>query len=277
MLCQSLQTSQSFRQGGLLRIALAQTVGTPGDVAANLRRLAQLAGEAAAGGAGLLVLPELYLTGYNIGDRVAALAEPANGPSARVIADCARRHGIAIAYGYPERAAGGVYNTAALIDRQGELGAAYRKIHLWGDFEKAQFRPGDGCEPFTLDGLRLGLMICFDVEFPELALSLALAGCEAVIAISATGAPYTVVPRHVVPARAYENAMFVAFCNHAGGENGLAYAGESCVAAPDGSLLAAAGAEETLILADLAPEPYAAYRADHRYLDERRPALYHLA
>lgn len=257
-----------------MRIALAQTIGTPADVAANLRLLEDFASRAAAAGARLLVLPELFLTGYNIGADVAPLAEPSNGPSAKAIATIAERHGLAIAYGYAELAGEAVYNTVALIDRDGRLLASYRKIHLWGDFERGTFRAGSACEPFTFEGSRFGLAICFDVEFPEFARSLALAGTEVLLVISATSAPYSVVPCHVVPARAYENAMFVLFCNRTGEERGLAYAGQSCVAAPDGGILGASDRTEALVLADLVPEEYAEYRRTHRYIDDRRPELY---
>lgn len=255
-------------------VALAQTIGTAGNVGANLALLEDLAFRAAGQGASLLVLPELFLTGYNIGDEVAALAEPADGPSARAIATIARRLGLSVAYGYAERAAEGVYNTAAFIDRSGLLRASYRKTHLWGRFERDQFRAGCACDPFEVDGRRLGLMICYDLEFPELARGLALAGVELAIVMSATSAPYDVVPRHLVPARAYENGMFLAFCNHAGAERGLTYVGGSCIAAPDGSLLADGGSAEALALGDVDFARYAAYRREHRYIGDRRPELY---
>ncbi len=259
---------------GPLRVALAQTVGTPADVGANLALLGATAERAAAAGAGLLVFPELFLTGYNIGAAVAQLAEAADGPSTRVIAGIARRLGLAIVFGYAERSGEGVYNTAALIDAEGRMKASYRKTHLWGDFERTHFRAGDACATFDFAGRRLGLVICFDLEFPETVRAMALAGAEAVIAISATTAPYAVVPRHVVPARAYENSIFVVFCNRAGEESGLAYAGESCIAAPDGSLLLACGAGEDLAMGEMASERFAEYRRAHRYLDDRRPELY---
>jgi predicted amidohydrolase len=259
-----------------VQIALGQTVGTPADIAANLRLMERLAEQAAADRAALLVLPELFLTGYNIGAAVAALAEPCNGPSAEAIAAIARRLGLCIAYGYPERTADGVYNSAAVIDRNGRLLANYRKIHLWGDFESTQFRPGRTSELFELDGQRLGLMICYDLDFPELARSLALAGADGAITISATTVPYTIVPRQVVPTRAYENSMFVVFANRAGEEHGQRYTGESCIAGPDGSILLSCGETEMLATVDLAPARYADYRREHRYMQDRRPELYRL-
>jgi predicted amidohydrolase len=213
------------------------------------------------------MLPELFLTGYNVGDAVSRLAEPNDGPSARTVARIAAAARLAILYGYPERTPEGVYNAAAVIDATGRPVANYRKVHLWGDFEKAQFRPGSAPCITALDGMRFGLQICYDLDFPELTRAAVQAGADGILAISATSAPYTVVPRHLVPARAYEGQLFVAFANRPGIENGLAYAGESCVAAPDGTILAGSGAAEALVYAEIEPARYAAYVRDHRSAD----------
>ena len=111
---------------------------------------------------------------------------------------------------------------------------------------------------------------------PEVARSIALAGVDAIIALSATSAPYHVVPRHLIPARAYENRLFFAFMNRAGAENGLLYAGESCIAAPDGAIIAQCGMGEDLVIGTLDADAYAAFRHGHEYKTDRRPALYRL-
>jgi predicted amidohydrolase len=257
-----------------MKVALGQIVGTPADVAANLALMERLATDAAASGADLLLLPELFLSGYNVGATVRELAEPLDGPSAARAGTIAAKAGLAIAYGYPERAPEGVYNSAAVLDRKGRTVANYRKTHLWGDYERAQFLPGQASNLFDLDGLRLGFMICYDIDFPELARGLALAGADAIIALSATTAPYPVVPRHLIPARAYENRLFVLYANRAGEEQGLRYAGESCIAAPDGSILASCGQGEELAIGAVDLERYAAFKHNHRYETHRRPELY---
>jgi predicted amidohydrolase len=247
-----------------MRIALGQFAGTPADSGANLRLAEALVGEAARQGAQLLVLPELFLSGYNIGEAVAPLAEPSDGPSARAMARFAAASGLAIVYGYPERTPQGVYNAAAAIDAGGQLVANYRKVRLWGAFESGQFLAGSASAAFTLGGLRFALQICYDLDFPELAQDAARAGADGLIVLSATTSPYTVVPRHLVPARAYENQLFVVFANRTGVEGELRYAGESCVAAPDGSLLARSDDGEALIYAKVEPARYATYLRDHR-------------
>jgi 5-aminopentanamidase len=103
-----------------MKIALGQTIGTAGNVAANLQLMQRLADNAAAQGADLLLLPELFLSGYNIGHQAQQLAEPCEGPSARVAGAIAARAGLAIIYGYPERESESVYNSALMLDKSGQ-------------------------------------------------------------------------------------------------------------------------------------------------------------
>ena len=124
-----------------LRTALLQSSGRPDSVAENLKVLDEAAARAAAAGAGLLIGPEMFLTGYAIGDQVPVLAEPADGPAARSVAEIARRHGIAVMYGYPERDGEKNFNSAQLIGPDGESLANYRKTHLFGCFEQQWFTP----------------------------------------------------------------------------------------------------------------------------------------
>ena len=126
-----------------MRVALYQCSPLPLDPAANLQRLHQVALEAR--GADVLVLPEMFLTGYNIGvDAVNVLAEVYNGEWAQQIARIAKAASLAIAYGYPERSEDGqIYNAVQLIDAHGERLANYRKSHLFGDLDHAMFSAGD--------------------------------------------------------------------------------------------------------------------------------------
>jgi 5-aminopentanamidase len=257
-----------------MKIALGQTIGMPGDVPANLQLMRRFAEKAASQGAELLLLPELFLSGYNIGDQVQRLAEASNGPSAAAAAEIAAGAGLAIIYGYPERGAEGVYNSALMLDRRSKPIANYRKTHLWGDFERAQFRAGTEAALLEFAGARFGVMICYDIDFPELARRYALNGADAIIALSATTAPYPVVPRRLIPARAYENRLFVLYSDRAGTENGLTYAGESCVAAPDGEIIARCDQGEALMIAEIDFERYRRFRQDHRFAEDRRLDLY---
>ena len=260
-----------------MRIAVFQGPQAGGDVARNLERLDQVAAEAAAGGARLLICPEMFLTGYAIGpEAVASLAEPVAGPSAARAARIAADRGLALLYGYPERGDDGrIFNAALLVDRDGRRLANHRKTHLFGAIDRDAFSAGEGPPTLAeLDGLRLGILICYDVEFPENVRLLAAEGADFVAVPTALMEPYDFVARSLVPTRAYENQVFLAYANRCGQEGELLYHGLSCIVGPDGTDLARAGTGEELLLADLDPALLAASRPHNTYLADRRPELY---
>ena len=242
--------------------------------------LRRAASEAAGLGARLLVLPELFLTGYNIGsDALHAQAEAVDGPAASQAAAIAREAGLALLYGYPERGADGrLYNSALLLGPDGARLANYRKTHLFGEMERQVFTPGD--TPFVLaelGGMRVGILVCYDVEFPEMVRGLALRGAGLVAVPTALMRPYDFVPRMMLPVRAYENQVFMIYANRCGEEDGMAYVGESCIVAPDGSVLARAGARQALLTAELDDASMAQSRAANTYLRDRQEQHYTLA
>ncbi|MEU4212529.1 carbon-nitrogen hydrolase family protein [Streptomyces sp. NPDC026206] len=259
-----------------LRTALYQgPSGVPSSTADSLDALAAAARRAAAAGARLLLTNELYLTGYALGAAVRDRAEPASGPGAGAVARIATEHGLAIGYGYPERDGETVYNSLQLIGPDGTSLANYRKTHLFGEYETASFTPGrDPLVQADFGGLRLGLLICYDVEFPETVRAHALAGTELLLAPTALMRPYEIVPQTIIPARAWESQLYIAYANRCGAEGDLAFAGLSCLAAPDGTVRARAGAGEDLIVADVDPALLKASRAENTYLSDRRPELY---
>jgi predicted amidohydrolase len=258
-----------------MRTALLQSSGRPGSVDGNLKALDEAAGRAAAAGAGLLAAPEMFLTGYAIGDDIARLAEPADGDSADAVAEIAARHGVAIAYGYPERSGDTVFNSAQLISATGDRLANYRKTHLFGCFERDHFTPGE--QPVVqaeLNGVRVGLMICYDVEFPENVRAHALAGTDLLIVPTAQMHPFQFVAESMIPVRAFENQMYVAYVNRVGQEGEFEFVGLSTLAGPDGVARARAGRGEELVFADADPAFVAASREANPYLTDRRPGLY---
>ena len=260
-----------------MRIAIFQGPAEAGSVARNLRALEERAAAAAGSGADLLICPEMFLSGYAIGAAAAArLAEPADGPAFACAAAIARKTGLALLYGYPERGPGGaIYNAVRLVGRDSQGLANYRKCHLFGDLDRGMFRAGSGPSALVdLGGVRIGLLICYDVEFPESVRLLALAGADLVAVPTALMDPFEVVARTVVPARAVENQVFLAYANRCGREGDLRYCGQSCVVGPDGADLTRAGRGEELILADLDRDRLSAARRDNTYLADRRPELY---
>src|SRR6478609_4759280 len=260
-----------------MRIAIYQCEPRPTEVERNLERLAGAAQHASAAGVALLICPEMYLTGYNIGtDAARRLAEPSDGPSAQAVAEMARKNGVAIAYGYPERGtADAVFNSVQLFGADGSPLANYRKTHLFGDLDNSMFSASDANSAVVeLGGWRVGMLICYDVEFPENTRKLALRGTDLIVAPTANMVPFEVVANTIVPARAYENQVYVAYANYCGHENGLEYCGLSCVAAPDGSDAARAGRKEELIICELDHGLLTASRRTATYLADRRPQLY---
>ncbi|WP_031104509.1 carbon-nitrogen hydrolase family protein [Streptomyces sp. NRRL S-146] len=258
-----------------MRTALLQSSGRPGSTVENLKVLDEAAGRAAAAGAGLLVTAEMFLTGYAIGDDIGRLAESADGDCADAIAEIATNHGLAIAYGYPERAGDTVFNSAQLISADGTRLANYRKTHLFGCFERDHFTPGDlPVVQAEIDGLRVGILICYDVEFPENVRAHALAGTDLLIVPTAQMHPFQFVAESMIPVRAFENQMYVAYVNRAGREGEFEFVGLSTLAGPDGVARTRAGRGEELVLADVDPAFLAASRENNPYLRDRRPALY---
>nr|WP_205708424.1 carbon-nitrogen hydrolase family protein [Kineococcus siccus] len=249
-----------------------QAAGTPGDVEANLAALDAACAEAAAHGADLLVTDEMYVTGYDIGERVHELAR--QDLLARV-QDLARRHGIAVVAGLPELAGGACYNTAALVGPDGALLARHRKAHLFGALDRAVFTAGDDLVTVVDHaGVRIALLICYDVEFPESVRAAATAGAHLVLVPTAQMEPFGWIAEELIRVRAWENQVYVAYVNHDGREGSLEYVGSSSVVAPSGEVLAAAGHGDVLLYATVDPALVGEQQRANPYLADRRPELY---
>jgi predicted amidohydrolase len=229
--------------------ALLQTAAVPGDKAANLATMRRAAAMAALAGAEVLVMPEMFLTGYNLGDRIAGLAEPLDGPSVAEARAIARQNGVALVFGMPEADGGRTFNTAVAIAADGRIAGRYRKIHLFGGEEPRLFAAGDTISVIPLGAFRVGLAVCYDIEFPEMARALVRAGADIVCVPTANMAPYVDVPTTLVRARALENGVPVVYANLVGREGDLVYTGLSAIVGFDGRDLARAGGEEEAFLA----------------------------
>ncbi|MDX1431096.1 MAG: carbon-nitrogen hydrolase family protein [Gammaproteobacteria bacterium] len=252
-----------------------QTAGASGSVEPNLEQLAVQAAEAAGIGARLLVTPEMFLSGYNIGaPAIRELAEPADGRAAARVAGIAGEHRIAILYGYPERDGDAVFNAAKLVGADGATLADYRKCHLYGDVDRDAFAAGNGFVRTDLEGVPVGILICYDVEFPEAVRANALAGAVLVLVPTALMEPFDFVARTLVRARAFENQIFVVYANRCGVEGEFRYLGKSLVAGPDGAVVAEANASEALLIADVNVDEFTLSRRAFSYLEDRRPELY---
>jgi len=217
----------------------------------RLERLERIFADPAARQCDVMLLPELFLSGYFGEERLHEWAEAANGPSAERACRLAARHDCAIVYGYPERADDGVYNAALCAWPDGRVAASHRKNLLPYDYEERYFRPGGHPTIVELKGWKIGVLVCYEVEFPEPVRYYARAGCDLVIAPTALVDEWPVVARRVIPARAFESNVFLAYANHAGAERGHRFLGESVIVSPFGRDLARADTSEALITARL--------------------------
>jgi predicted amidohydrolase len=267
-----------------LAVALVQLDAT-GDVDRNITAAVTLADEAAAGGARLVALPE-YLQYRGGDDGFRASARPIPGSHTVPFAEVARRHGAWILVGStaelstdPDRP----YNSSALIAPDGSVAAVYRKLHLFdvsvddgpSDTESARVTAGDRTVTAEVDGVTLGLTICYDLRFPELYRSLALAGAQ-ILAVPSnfterTGRDHWEV---LLRARAIENGAYVLAPAQIGGPPGQPAYGHSMIVDPWGTVVAEAPDAVGIIRTDIETDRVAAVRRQIPVLANRRPAAY---
>ena len=250
--------------GGEVRVGLLQFSPRPGDVRANLATLVRLAGRAAQEGARLLVAPELCTTGYYMGSVFGRLAEPLDGPSVGVVRELARRQGALVALGMAERgAAGALHDSAVLVGPGGAMGAG-RKSRLW-DREVGVFTPGAGAVVATDLGL-VGLLVCYDLEHPDLVRALADAGASLIVAVAAFSDLR--LWRATLAARAREVGVPIVAANRTGHEAAAVFCGHSMAVAADGSVVVEAGDKGGVTVALVRAAPAATGRRRRR-LDPR--------
>lgn len=235
-----------------MRLALFQSPPTDGDVADALLDAGRLLRGAAALGARMLVLPELFLPGYNRPDLHGLLAQTRDGHWIHALGRLAREAGCGLTFGWAERDGERIYNAATALGPDGAVLAHYRKIQLYGPMETGIFTPGEEAPPvFEFGGRRIGLLICYDIEFPEHTRSLARRGAGIVLVPTACPAQFDYVPQTLVPARAHESRLVIAYANYCGSEAGIDYGGRSVIVGPDAHPLASAGLHETMLVVDL--------------------------
>jgi predicted amidohydrolase len=277
--------------GGSMAPALVVTVAACqlgpvlGEVAANLSQVEVAVRHAVGAGAEVVVLPELVTTGYAFesAQEVRGLAERVDGPSLQAITALAAEHDLVIAGGFAELAGGDeVYNSAFLIDRSG-IRAVYRKAHLWAD-ERRWFKPGRQPPPVVdTDRGRIGILICYDLEFPEWTRLAALAGADLLCVPTnwpASPGPAGERPIEVVRAQATASVdrVFVVACDRVGPERGVDWVGGSAIIGPDGYPLALAeaggGPQNLLARCDLKAARDKSTSAVNNVVADRRPELY---
>lgn len=230
-------------------------------------RLDGLARHISGQGCDLVLCPELFATGYDQTADFAALAEVPDGPFGQKMAALARAHGTALAWGYAERGDGRLYNSAALIGADGRLIANHRKrLCSPQSFEARTFALGPAVTFADLGGVRLAMIICYEVEFPESLRQAAQGGAHVVLVPTALGADWGVVAEKMVPTRAFENGVYLAYADHAGACGGLGFYGGSRIVAPDGQETTVPVGAEGFAAADVDPARVKAAQARLPYL-----------
>lgn len=234
-----------------VRVALFQSDANYESPAERLDLLARTADRLKGEKLDLLVCPELFSSGYDIGSEVLGRAEPLEGKFASGVKDIASASKLAIIYGYPEYTDKGIFNSAACIGANGGVIANHRKCLLPPNFERQLFAKGNSMTVFDLNSVRYAILICYESEFPEAFRRVVRQGAQVVIVPTATAERWSVVPDCIAPTRAFENGVFVVYANLCGADAGSTYAGKSCIVDPLGNDLARAGKQEEVLVAVL--------------------------
>jgi 5-aminopentanamidase len=272
-----------------LTIAVVQMDCVVGQTAPNLNKIRHFAGLAANLGADLAIFPECCTTGYFVGDRLSALAEPDDGATAKELGDVARSGKLHLAVGMFTKDGNAICNSQLLFAPDGRRLATYHKAHLFAS-EREFCRPGD--RPVVVDTAvgKIGMTICYDLIFPEYLRRLVEMGADFVInSTDWINDPYL---RDVwgwngerilglVSTRALENGAFFAMANRIGHEiaaPGLEFDsfGHSCIASPSGRILASLSSGEGVAVAklDIPDTELERWTSIATYRRDRRPELY---
>lgn len=231
----------------MITVGIWQDNGVTGSVERNLALIGTAAEQAHEKKVDLLVFPECFLTGYyQTPEMVRTLAGEVTDEVLGGIAEVARRTGVALVVGSYEKTPEGVFNSAHFFAPDSSSPITYRKRALYGDWEKTVFERGNGPVLFDYKCFRFGILICFDIEFPELLRETALQNARIVLVPTALMAPYDNVARLMVPTRAIENGIHVVYANRIGAERELSFVGLSCIAGPSGPIAVAGRGTELL-------------------------------
>lgn len=260
-----------------MRVACVQIESIPGEGENNLERARAGILRAAEQSADLILLPEMWDTGFYPKADLPQLCDAAERHLAE-LASAARHAGAWLAAGSTVTARSGLfYNTARVFDRKGREAARYDKAHLFSmSGEPAVFAKGDRLCTFGLEGMRCGLLLCYDIRFPEAARTLALEGARLLLLPAQWPNARLQVLKLLSAARAAENRMFTAVCNGAG--NGLpdAPGGGSRVCGINGEVLCEADDGNAVIAADCDPAACEAAKQFPDVFADRRPELYRI-
>ncbi len=234
-----------------MKIAIYQGASPEGDVEYAIKIVEMAVRSASVAGVKMIVFPELFLPGYNQPELHKSIAQSVCGEWDKKLAQISKKYSCGLTLGWAEQDEDRIFNSVSSFDEHGRKVCHYRKIQLFGEVEKSTFKCGDAYQLFTLNGYKTAVLICYDVEFAHHVQTLKDKGVELLLVPTANPAAYNNVPDYIVPARAAESGITIAYANYCGEEAGLRYGGRSLIVGPDGAALAKAGQGEVLLIANL--------------------------
>ncbi len=268
-----------------ISIAIVQMKPKLNEASENLIKMSEMIGKIAAEQkVDLIVFPELITSGNELGLRFTELAQRVPGPTVNLIAQRANDYGVYVAFGMvtKEKVESVLYNSAILIGPDGELLDVYNKIHLRGE-ERMAFREGIRLSVNDTEVGTIGMMLGYDLAFPEIARSLALDGAEIILVMANWEANYMDEWKTYIRSRAYENSVYVVGVNRVGEDITLNFGGESMVVGPRGQVFGSMADEtdpetgapkEGYVIAKIDLDQVRKNREEFQFIQNRQPAIY---
>jgi predicted amidohydrolase len=219
----------------------------------------------------LILCPELFLSGYGSFDKIKEYCEARTGEYASQISLLAKKYSTAIVYGYPEIDKDNLFNSAQYFDNQGLSLVNHRKKMLPPTANESKiFKPGSANSIITIYGIKAAIVICYELEFPEIVRKLALQGVELIIAPTGQSSHWPAAALYNCRARAFENGIYVIYANSTGNLNGINFMGESKIIGPDGLDIVNAGITEKVIMGEINTDEISSVRNKLPYLDDSK-------
>jgi (R)-amidase len=229
-----------------LRLRLVQPTLVDGDIRQNLAKILRTI-RASEGLADLVVFPETSISGFPTPGNVWHLSEPVDGASINAVRHAAQQAAVSVVIGFAEAHEGHYFNAALLIDEAGRILLHYRKNCLY-ESDDGVFEAGTRFPVCDWRGIRIGLLICFDIEFPAPICKLARQGAELVVLVDGMMHPDGYVHRQTIPVRARDHRLFIAMANRVGEGSRYGFSGESHVADPSGKTMVLASSEDEALI-----------------------------
>ncbi len=265
-----------MKSSNLLKVAAIQMNCEPGDKQLNLEKAYRLIFEAAKeGGAKLIVVPELFNTGYRVEESDVTLAETIPGETTNWMVEVSKEFNVTLVGCILEKdkTKGLIFDTCVVTSPNGIVGT-YRKTHLW-DQENTRFTKGESLPVFELEWGNLGMQICYEVGFPEAARVLALKGADIIVYPSAFGKARLYAWDLATRARALENGCYVVAANRSGTEKSETFfGGHSRITSPQGEVLVQATEEDEVIITDIDLDEVGKQRRRIPYLRDLNKSLF---